>query len=447
MAKTTRDDVSTALRPLVRERAIGAAFALVVVSGPDTGATFLLDGSKPPRVLLGTSPSCDIVLTDPFVSRRHAAFELGGGDLVLSDLGAKNGSFINGISITEARLRGGELLVFGETQVRVDPAPQANAEPGSTAIRFGRLLGASPQMRRLYPIVERLGQTAVPVIIGGETGTGKELLAEAIHETSARAKGPFVVFDCTTVSAQLVESELFGHERGAFTGADATRRGVFEQADGGTLLIDEIGDLDIALQAKLLRVIERSELRRVGGSKWVNVDVRVLAATRRDLDREVQEGRFRDDLFFRLAVGHVELPPLRKRAGDIPFLAEHFWITLGGDPGAVPHDLFRRFEEHPWPGNVRELHNAISRRIAMGDLEPDDEPRSLDNDAQASDAIEEALALDLPFARAREVVMGHFERRYVARVLEKHGGNVARAAAASGIARRYFQIIRARQSK
>lgn len=178
---------------------------------------------------------------------------------------------------------------------------------------FGRLLGGSPAMRRLYPLCERLAGSTVPIVIEGETGTGKEQLAEALHEQSSRADKPFVILDCTTIAPNLIESELLGHEKGAFTGAMRTREGVFERANGGTLLIDEIGDLPLELQPKLLRAIERGVITRVGGSKPVVVDVRLLAATRRDLDREVQLGRFRDDLFHRIAVARVELPPLRER--------------------------------------------------------------------------------------------------------------------------------------
>ena len=294
-------------------------------------------------------------------------------------------------------------------------------------------------MRRLYGLCERLAASDVPIVIEGETGTGKEVLAEALHEASGRASGPFVVFDCTAVPPNLVESELFGHERGAFTGAVAQRKGVFEQAHGGTLLIDEIGDLDPTLQPKLLRAIERSEVRRVGGDRWVRADVRIIAATRRDLDHAVQEGRFRDDLFFRLAVGRIELPALRDRRGDVSVLAHHFWRDLGGT-GEIPYDVMQRFERHTWPGNVRELRNAVSRHLAVGELGA----MATESARIEHDPIDAILAMDLPYPRARQMAQSEFERRYLERVLAAHGGNVARAAAASGIARRYFNIILAR---
>jgi DNA-binding NtrC family response regulator len=411
-------------------------------------ARLRLDESLPPRLLVGKSPACELRLDDPLVSRRHAAVEIGPQSLRVTDLGSTNGTFVNGVRIIEAVLRGGETLRIGATNLRVESASSTAPAAISEADRFGRLLGVSPEMRRLHGVFGRLAASDVPIVIEGETGTGKELLAESIHEESARARGPFVVLDCTTVSASLLESELFGHERGAFTGAVATRRGVFEQASGGTLFIDEIGDLEVALQSKLLRAIERSEIRRVGGAGWSHVDVRVVAATRRDLDRAVQEGRFRDDLFFRLAVGRVEIPPLRRRHGDVSFLAQRFWTSLGGQPAEVPPELLSRLEEYAWPGNVRELYNAVARQIAVGEMElggARSGPAATQLAATAGgDLLEDTLAQDLPFPLARDRVVDEFERRYVERVLAKHGGNVARAAAASGIARRYFQIIRAR---
>jgi DNA-binding NtrC family response regulator len=238
---------------------------------------------------------------------------------------------------------------------------------------------------------------------------------------------------------------LFGHERGAFTGAHVAAAGLFEQADKGTLFIDEIGDLDIALQSKLLRAIERSEVRRIGGKGWTRVDVRIIAATRRDLDREVQSGRFRDDLFFRLAVARIELPPLRRRRKDISLLAAHFWKELGGAPAALTGDLLKRLEDYDWPGNVRELRNAITQRITLGEVTRQRSPANPSDDGSKGDAIEAVLTEELPFPIARDKVLDLFEQRYVARVLDRHGGNVTHAAHASGIGRRYFQTIRSRR--
>ncbi|HEV3192199.1 MAG TPA: sigma 54-interacting transcriptional regulator, partial [Polyangiaceae bacterium] len=348
-----------------------SAFVLRVVDGFDKGRELRLDGGEASRLLVGKGPTADLKLVDPAVSRRHLALEIERGRLRITDLGSTNGTRMGDGDIVDAYARGGELLRIGETTILVERlAATAAGDAGKTgATRFERVLGASSPMRRLYPLCERLASSKVPVIIEGETGTGKEALAEALHEAGPRAALPFVVFDCTTVATGLVESELFGHERGAFTGAVGSRKGLFELAEGGTLLIDEIGDLDLSLQPKLLRAVERSEIRRVGGSKPIRCDVRLLLATRRDLEREVQSGRFRDDLFHRLAVARLELPPLRKRRDDIPLLARHFWSTLGGPPGGPPIALLDAWMDMSWPGNVRELRNAVARRIALGELD------------------------------------------------------------------------------
>jgi DNA-binding NtrC family response regulator len=300
-------------------------------------------------------------------------------------------------------------------------------------------------MRRVYALSRRLAQSDVPVVVEGETGTGKELLAEALHESGARAAGAFVVFDCTAVAPSLLESALFGHERGAFTGALAQRRGVFEQAHGGTLFIDEIGELEASLQPKLLRAIERGEVQRVGSNRWDRVDVRIIAATRRDLDSEVQAGRFRDDLFFRLAVGRVDLPPLRRRSGDVEVLTRHFWRQIAGPGRPLPAGLVERLEARSWPGNIRELQNAIVRHVAVGDLP--DESVAPSSRSASIDPIERVLSMDLPLPRARAEVVEEFERRYVEAALDRNDGNVTRAAKASGLALRYFQILKARRSR
>jgi DNA-binding NtrC family response regulator len=439
------DDLTARARPV----GVPSAFTVLVVEGPERGAELRIDGSEPSRVLLGQSPACALRLTDRLVSRRHAALDVTERGLRVTDLTSTNGTFVNGIQVVEAFLHGGELVRVGDTSIRVEARGEAVPGSISKAMRFGRVVGGSGEMRRLYPLCERIAQSAMPVLIEGETGTGKEMLAEALHECGPRANGPFVVFDCTATPPNLLESTLFGHERGAYTGALATRKGVFEQAHTGTLLIDEIGDLELALQSKLLRAIERSEVQRVGGTGFIRCDVRILCATRRDLDREVAAGRFRDDLYFRITVARVELPPLRQRAGDIDLLCGHFWRSLGGE-GPVPLELLRRAEDYPWPGNVRELYNAVVRWRALGDLGLSEAPAPAPATApprEVKDVIEEVLGLDLPFPASRDRVMSEFERRYVERVLARHGGSVARAAEASGIARRYFQIIRARQPK
>ena len=446
-----RRDSAPELSTVARPRAFApatAAFAITVTGGFDAGRSLVVDASLPSRTLVGQSPACALRLADPMVSRRHAAFEMQGSDLRITDLDSTNGTFVNGLRVLDAYLRGGEQVTMGDTSLSIARASPPRAEEISNATSFGHLLGASFEMRRLYPVCERLAASSVPLVIEGETGTGKEVLAEAIHEASPRASGPFVVFDCTAVPPSLVEAELFGHERGAFTGAVATRKGLFEQAHQGTLLIDEIGDLDLSMQPKLLRAIERSAVRRVGANAWIAVDVRIIAATRRDLDREVQMGRFRDDLFFRLAVARIELPPLRRRSADIALLTRHFWTTLGAR-GEPPDDLLQLFESYPWPGNVRELYNAVARRIALGhsDGGPSATRARASPASPGDDVIAGVLALGLPLAQGRQRVVDEYERRFVEHVLAQHGGNVRRAAKAAGIARRYFQVLRARQNK
>jgi two-component system, NtrC family, response regulator HydG len=429
-----------------------ASYELVVVAGPDVGKTLTIDGKQEGPVYVGQSVACELRLTDPRASRRHASFELADRQLRLLDAGSTNGTFVQGVSVVEALLQGDELVRLGETTLRVTLLSPSTVVAISSAAHFGRILGESAEMRRLYPLLERLAMSDVPVVIEGETGTGKELVAEALHECGPRAAGPFVVFDCTAVAPTLIESELFGHQRGAFTGAVGDRKGVFEQAHGGTLLIDEIGDLPMALQPKLLRVLERSEVRRVGGESARRVDVRVLAATRRNLDREVQGGRFRDDLFHRLAVTRAVLPPLRRRKGDVALLARAF--GRAGTGTTLPESLLRSWEEYAWPGNVRELRNAVARRMALGELQgwsetvSDDDaaPSSVNLDAVAdgSGVLEGIVSRGLPLNVARQQVLEELERRYVGRVLAEHGGNITRAAEASGIARRQFQRVKRR---
>ncbi len=456
------DDLTARARPPEDAVATASVYRLLVIDGPESGLELQVDGSEPSRVLVGQGPACALRLADPLVSRRHAALDARPDGLRVTDLSSTNGTTVNGVAVFDALLKGGELLRIGGTTIKVDVVGESAPGSVSSAMRFGRTIGGSVEMRRLYPLCERLAASMMPLLIEGETGTGKEMLAEALHECGPRASGPFVVFDCTAVPSNLLESTLFGHERGAFTGAVGVRKGVFEQAHGGTLLIDEIGELELGLQAKLLRAIERSEVQRVGGTGFLRCDVRVLCATRRDLDREIAAGRFRDDLFFRITVARVELPPLRQRHGDIELLVRHFWRALGGADAAVPSELLRRAEDYPWPGNVRELHNAVVRWRALGELGLDTARAAsvsppgagssppaapMPSGAPAHDVLEAVLTLDLPFPESRQRVVDEFERRYVERVLARHGGSVVRAAEASGIARRYFQIIRARQAK
>ncbi len=422
-------------------------FVLTVVSGPDQTARLLVDTASNASILIGKGPACQVRLTDASVSRRHASLMIGEHGLLVRDLDSTNGTWISNTRIVEAWLRLGECLQLGDTTLRLEAGTEKPSTPISSARSFGGLIGASREMRLLYPICEKLARAEIPVLIEGETGTGKEVLAEAIHSASARASKPFVTFDCTSASANLLESDLFGHERGAFTGAISTRAGVFEEANGGTLFIDEIGDLDIGLQAKLLRAVERQEIRRVGGNRWMKVDVRVLSATRRDLDREVQEGRFRDDLFHRLVVGRLELPPLRRRRGDIKLLARHFAEQLG-HPQLLSNALLTQWEALPWTGNVRELRNVVARHLALTADESTDSTLVDDRDlfGQLPPATQDRL-VGMPLVMAKQRLVEAFETWYIAAILDKSGGSVALASQAAGVAKRYFQLLNARRKK
>jgi two-component system response regulator HydG len=438
-----RDEATTLFQARFRPTKLSSTtFELRVNAGADAGLALSIDGTQPTRVLLGSGPACDFRLTDRTVSRRHAALDVRDDVLRIEDLGSLNGTRVNGVLIHDASLAGGERVELGDAIISVQRGAEPAQKPQvSNETRFGHVIGASLEMRRLYPLCKRLAVSEIPVIIEGETGTGKEALAESLHAEGPLAKGPFVVFDCTAVPPNLLESELFGHERGAFTGAVQSRKGVFAEADGGTLFIDEIGDLDLPLQAKLLRAIERSEFRPVGGNQVMRVEVRILSATRRDLDREVQAGRFRDDLFHRLAVSRIELPPLRERKGDVSVLCRHFLEQAGAPLDAIPSEVVTRWEDHGWPGNVRELRNAVARFLALGELgrlEPTPIERS------GSDWVNEILALDLPISEARDRMIQEFEERYIARALQHTGGNVTRAARAAGVGRRYFQTLKSR---
>jgi two-component system, NtrC family, response regulator HydG len=364
----------------------------------------------------------------------------------LTDLGSKNGTHLGETRIGEVWLSDA-LVRLGDTTLRIQPAREHVSKPLARASGFGQVVGASTEMRRLYPLCERLAQLDVPVLIEGETGTGKEVLAEALHAEGPRREQPYVVFDCTAVPPSMVEAALFGHERGSFTGAVASRAGVFERAQGGTLLIDEIGDLDLALQPKLLRVVERGEVQRIGGERTIRVNVRLLAATRRNLDQEIQAGRFRDDLFHRLAVARVELPPLRNRRGDVPRLVKHFCDQLGFDVRQIPPAKMQSWQDTSWPGNIRELKNAVSRHVMLGDLVEDGSlpfDLGVEPSADSFDWLERVMDADVPLVQARKRVVEEFERRYIERVLAAHGGSVKEAAKAAGVAKRYFQLLRAR---
>ena len=431
------------VRPPIAET-MTAAYALIVKEGPSAGLTLAVDEGSC-DVFIGTSPACALRVVDPLVSRRHVGFEVSGGQLRLRDAGSTNGTFVNGTRTVEALLSGCETIRIGATVLSVERSTRSVEVSSETS--FGAFVGSSLAVRRLYPLCAKVAASNVPLVIEGETGTGKEALAEAIHAMGNRANKPFAVFDCTAVPPSLLEGALFGHERGAYTGADSARAGIFEEADGGTLLIDEIGDLDLGLQSRLLRVIQKGEVRRIGGSKWIRVDVRIIAATRRDLDAEVAAGRFRDDLFFRLAVARLLLPPLRERPEDVENLARYFWESHTANQ-AFPEEVLGRLRSYAWPGNVRELSNTMARLAAFGELATADGGelfmrRSSSSMPPAGDFIDRVVLRGLTLTGARDLVVAEFERRYVHALDSAHTDERARMSA-SGVTDRYLRTLRGR---
>jgi transcriptional regulator with AAA-type ATPase domain len=274
------------------------------------------------EITIGAMEDNDLVIRDETVSRYHCKIVQEDTGYVLVDLRSTNGTFVNKVRIREAYLRPGCTMAVGQQQLKFNAREEQVEIVPSDADRCGSLIGRNARMREIYAIIEKISPTNTTVVIEGETGTGKEVVAQSIHDLSPRVKGPLIIFDCGAVPPNLIESELFGHEKGSFTGAVMTRQGLFELADGGTLFLDELGELPLDLQPKLLRAV-----RRVGASKSIKVDVRIIAATNRNLETEVREGRFRQDLFYRLSVVRLHLPALRQRPDDIPLLISHFLKT------------------------------------------------------------------------------------------------------------------------
>ncbi|HEX4448862.1 MAG TPA: sigma 54-interacting transcriptional regulator, partial [Polyangiaceae bacterium] len=327
-----------------RETAVG--LQVMVMSGSAKGTTRRIGE----RLRIGKAPDNDLVLADDTVSRHHCELTRAPEGLRVRDLGSTNGTKVQGARVTEAIVQPGTVLKVGEIELAVRPAIRTVEVMPSDKTWFGPAIGQSLAMRNIFGVLERIAPTDATVLLEGETGTGKDVLARAIWSESTRGQGPFVVVDCGAVSYSLLESELFGHERGAFTGAVASRQGAFELADGGTVFLDEIGELPLDVQPKLLRVLETKEFRRVGGNRTLKTNVRVLAATKRNLQREVQGGKFREDLYFRLAVVPITVPPLRGRREDIPALVEHILKAGGGI--TVGDETMQGLLAHDWPGNV-----------------------------------------------------------------------------------------------
>ena len=395
-------------------------FEVSVVEGADVGAHAV---STADELSIGVSEGNDLRLTDPAVSKHHCALRTHERGLEVRDLESRNGTFVGDCEIARGYVRSGARIRIGQTTLAVRVLDQEIEAPIGAGDRLGGLLGASAVMRRLFPVIERCAATAVTVLVTGETGTGKELIAEAIHQRSQRREAPFVVVDCSALSHELAESELFGHERGAFTGAEATRIGAFESGDGGTIFLDEIGELPLALQPLLLRALENRTVRRVGSSAQRAIDVRVIAASHRDLRALVNDKRFRADLFYRLNVIRIDVPPLRERAGDVRMLAAHFWQLFRSD-GAPPAALLDQLAVQSWPGNVRELRNAVERAALLG---------------WAREPVAPTDALT--YQQAKERAVNAWERTWVEQLLHAHGGNLSRAARATKMGRSHLREL------
>jgi transcriptional regulator with PAS, ATPase and Fis domain len=405
---------------------------LDVIGGKDTGLSRTSNGE---RLVIGTHESAQLRLSDPTVSRFHCELAVRGGRVSVRDLESTNGTLVNGVSIVHALLDDGAVLTLGDTKLRSHLGAGKVEIPVSAKQAMGSMVGRSPALRAAFALLENAARTDATVLIEGETGTGKELAAEAVHVASARQGAPFIVVDCGAIPAELLESELFGHEKGAFTGAMAARQGAFEAAGGGTVFLDEIGELDLSLQPKLLRALERHEIKRVGASRYLPVDFRVVAATNRNLRTEVNAGRFRADLYYRLAVVEVRLPPLRERPEDLPVLVESLLEQLGAgaDPLAAQlrqPDVLAELARHAWPGNVRELRNYVERSVALR--------RNVALENPASSLPLGAPATPVDISRPLKVARDAFERAYVEEVMKRHGGNATAAARAAGVDRAQF---------
>jgi transcriptional regulator with GAF, ATPase, and Fis domain len=404
---------------------------LTVASGPDAGRVF---DSTSDRLVVGSAETADLVLHDDAVSRFQCEITVADGRVLLKDLESRNGTFVEHVRIIAAELVNGSRLTLGQTELRFELKPDVVGVPLADGGSFGSMVGSSIVMRRVFSLLARAAASDATVLIVGETGTGKEVAAESIHRESTRRRSPFVVCDCSAIPSELLEAELFGHEKGAFTGAHQARQGLFEIAQGGTLFLDEIGELSLTLQPKLLRALERKEVRRVGGNDYHTVDVRVVAATNRDLKAEVNQRRFRSDLYYRLAVLEITLPPLRDRPDDLPALLEHL-LAAAGATDAIRHDLtapdfLTELSRHGWPGNVRELRNYVERCLVLHEAAP------LAEDGSAtSDRLPDTT---LPLKQARDRWTRLLERRYCDAVLAANDGNVAAAARAAGVDRMYF---------
>jgi transcriptional regulator with GAF, ATPase, and Fis domain len=415
-------------------------FQLSVLKGPDKAREVTWDGLI---LRVGSAPDNDLVLSDETVSRNHFRIELDDRGYRLKDLNSRNGTILDSILVKEAYLPPTCRIQIGNTTLRYKSERETVDLELTTSPRLGEMLGSSAQMRHLFALIQRVAGTDATVLIEGESGTGKELTARAIHDLSPRKGHPFEVVDCSAIPESLIESELFGHLRGAFTGAVSTRKGAMESAAGGTVFLDEIGELPLAVQGKVLRLIERREVKAVGADTPRTVDVRILAATNRTLRDEVGKGTFREDLYFRLAVVKLRLPPLRERPEDIGLLAESFLDSFSRRDGkryTLPHSTLSRLSTYEFPGNVRELRNILERSCLLS------EGVELDVEVRTAPPLDTGWAefqslMNLPYKDAKDSLVSAFEQKYWTRLLEMADGNVSEAARRGGIHRKSLEYL------
>ncbi len=402
------------------------------VTLPD-GATVSIDVDP---IVVGRDANAQIPLQDLEVSALHCELRAVTEGILVRDLGSTNGTHVGSVRIAEAVVTQKTDVVVGATKLVVEPLTKHRVDV-AFADRYGALVGSSPRMRRVFNVLERVGPTQLSILILGETGTGKEVVARVVHDGSPRKAGPFVVVDCGSIPATLAESILFGHEKGAFTGANERRKGALAEADGGTLFLDELGELPLDLQPKLLRALSERQIKRVGGSQVEPIDIRVLAATRRDLGAEMNGGRFRSDLFFRIAQVRVELPALRERLGDLPLLVEEI-CKKADRPSAAPAVekwIQSRMASYDWPGNVRELVNVVSVAAELADT-----PEAIDDVLTLSRG--DAAPPRHPhtaFAEAKRGAVAAFEREYFGSLSRVAKGNVSEMARQSGMERHHVR--------
>lgn len=422
---------------------------LVVIEGPNKGKKVTLNKNI---TTVGKRETNDIFLADKTVSRNHLEIEYAADSFLLKDLGSTNGTYLNGSKVKEAYLAPGDVIKIGNSLLEFVAFDEKVMVEPSAKESFGAMVGKSRKMRQIFAILEKISPSNATVIIEGETGTGKDLVAQAIHEHSTRRLSPYIVFDCTGVAPNLIESELFGHEKGAFTGAVRSRPGVFEAAKGGTVFLDEIGDLALDLQPKLLRALESREVRRVGANTPTRIDVRVLSATNRNLKKEVEAGRFREDLYYRMSVVKISLPPLRERTEDIPLIAERlltqgkFNMTATGmKVTRVEDDALKLLMRYPWPGNVRELANVIERAgtFVEGNTIARNHLDFIFAEMGEEDERTDRMRIDanLPFKEAKQQIVEVFEKEYLEDLLKRNNHNLSKAAREAKVDRKHIRNL------